>query len=237
MNITMNPLKSLPLVATLLAVGLLGTGTITLAEESPEEQGFFGFVYEATDRGAKVTEVLPGGGADRAGFQPGDVILAVDGQPLAGLDQISMHEILSSFEAGSRVTVELESGGEVRTAEAPLEATPEEYRVAPEDLARVRRKMAETRAVDQLIRVVERSRLFIVQKTETGDFRLRPDVEGAPWEPVEPVLVKALDQALEADVSDLAPGERVEVRGTLRDHRVDLDIVTTRTEPGDEEDK
>jgi hypothetical protein len=213
-------------MAALCAVHLLSIGpTAGHAETEPEEQGFFGFTYEATERGARVTEVLPEGGTERAGFRVGDVVLAVEERRLEGLTEMEIHEALSSFEAGSEVSVRLLRDDEPITRTVLLAATPERYRVAPEERARVRRKMAETRAIEQIIAVVERSETFTVRRTREGELLVRPEAEGADWEPVGPILAEMLDQALGGEVERLAPGERLRVRGRLGDHRVDLERI------------
>jgi S1-C subfamily serine protease len=50
-----------------------------------------------TDVAVEVAGLVPGGAAERAGLQPGDLIVAVDGRVLAGLDDL--HRLLSGYTA------------------------------------------------------------------------------------------------------------------------------------------
>jgi S1-C subfamily serine protease len=60
--------------------------------------------------GAVVVEVVPGGPAEAAGIQEGDVILAVDGQDLGA--ERDLAEIIAGYEPGEVVTLEIERPGE-----------------------------------------------------------------------------------------------------------------------------
>jgi PDZ domain len=50
------------------------------------DRGMVGIVYDAEDKGLRVSGVTPGGPADKAGVRHGDVIVSVDGKPLAKLE-------------------------------------------------------------------------------------------------------------------------------------------------------
>lgn len=65
-----------------------------------------GVQIEAADQGLRVLKVLPGGPAAERGLQTGDVIVAVDGQPLAGRDLESASGLISG-PAGSQVTLSI----------------------------------------------------------------------------------------------------------------------------------
>jgi S1-C subfamily serine protease len=56
--------------------------------------------------GALITEVLPGSPAEEAGLQAGDVIMAVDGQPV-GPDG-ALAELIARYEPGDRLTLEVQ---------------------------------------------------------------------------------------------------------------------------------
>lgn len=70
-----------------------------------------GVVIQAAEdgTGALVVEVLPGGPAEAAGVEAGDVILAVDGVPLSGVP-IDVVASLLKGQAGTRVTLTLHRG-------------------------------------------------------------------------------------------------------------------------------
>lgn len=91
----------------------------------------------ASDRGARVVDVEPGGPADRAGVEPGDLIVSVDGHdlmdPLDGSTERRLDEddhlptarllaLAEDWEEGESVRVEIERDGSTLT----LEMEPEE---------------------------------------------------------------------------------------------------------------
>jgi serine protease Do len=56
---------------------------LTLSDLGPETRRAFG-IAESVDKGAVITNVMPGGPAARAGLRPGDVLLEVNRKPVAG---------------------------------------------------------------------------------------------------------------------------------------------------------
>lgn len=62
------------------------------------------------DGGLQIIQPFPGGPAARAGLRPGDVIVAVDGRPLAGLDADRVLALVRGPE-GSSVQLQLERAG------------------------------------------------------------------------------------------------------------------------------
>ena len=74
-----------------------------------------------TDEGAFVLEVSPGSGADAAGLQEGDVIVAVDGETLHGDDRPG--DLIRQHEPGDMIEVTIERGGEQQTINAELGRT------------------------------------------------------------------------------------------------------------------
>ena len=65
--------------------------------------------------GALVTGVEPRGPAAVAGIREGDVLIAVDGVPITGVDDL--HRSLTGERAGREVHVEVLRDGERRTVE------------------------------------------------------------------------------------------------------------------------
>jgi serine protease DegS/serine protease DegQ len=61
-------------------------------------------------RGALIAGVLRGGPADRAGIKPGDVLLEVEGKPIA--DPTGMLNLIASLEPGSSARMKLHRKGE-----------------------------------------------------------------------------------------------------------------------------
>ncbi|MGE3621035.1 MAG: S1C family serine protease, partial [Acidimicrobiia bacterium] len=70
------------------------------------------------DRGAFVREVVPGSAAERAGIEPGDVVLGIDGDDVAGSEDVAAR--IREHEAGDEVELRIERDGEQRTVTATL---------------------------------------------------------------------------------------------------------------------
>jgi putative serine protease PepD len=64
------------------------------------------------------TEVVAGGAADASGLRAGDVITAVDGEPVADIPGIA--QVIRKHHVGDTVSVEFLRGGEAHRAEMVL---------------------------------------------------------------------------------------------------------------------
>ena len=78
--------------------------------------------------GALVTQVVEGGPADRAGIQPGDLILAVDGVRIDEED--TLISVIRRHRPGDRIAITLWSRGRERTVTVRLGEHPEEKEAA-----------------------------------------------------------------------------------------------------------
>src|SRR5690606_37570807 len=76
----------------------------------------------AAPHGAMITEVAPGGPAERAGFRSGDVVLSVDG--LRVDDPSAFNFRLATRPVGQATLLERLRGGVTETIEFPVEAAP-----------------------------------------------------------------------------------------------------------------
>ena len=76
----------------------------------------------STQTGALVTQVASGGPADQAGLQPGDVILAVNAQPISGPADIGA--VIDGLPAGSEVLLQINRGGALSTVGVTLAPKP-----------------------------------------------------------------------------------------------------------------
>src|SRR5690606_20741354 len=64
-------------------------------------------------KGALVSEVAPGGPADKAGFKQGDVVTALDGRPIT--DAHSLRMAVSAIAPGTRVNLDIIRDGRNET--------------------------------------------------------------------------------------------------------------------------
>jgi putative serine protease PepD len=69
--------------------------------------------------GALVRELTPGGAAGRAGLEPNDLIVEVDGQEVTSVDELIL--AIRSHKVGDTVTLTYERNGQTRTAEVVLQ--------------------------------------------------------------------------------------------------------------------
>ena len=72
--------------------------------------------------GAEIADVTPGGPAEAAGLQPGDIITAIDGKPIDSFDQVS--EIVNSHKVGDQIDVRVDRGGGERSFHVKLGTRP-----------------------------------------------------------------------------------------------------------------
>ena len=95
------------------------------ASGSTREEGFLGVSLEArTDGGVGsiIATVQPGSPADEAGINVGDIVLAVDGEPVNG--QAGLVAAIRDRNAGDTISIDLVRDGERVTVSATLVARP-----------------------------------------------------------------------------------------------------------------
>ena len=110
-----------PVIKELIARGRIARTSLGLFAVSLRPQ--LAYVYDLPlDRGALIKRIEPGGPADLAGLEAGDVVTAIDDQPVRNLHQL--HDGMARREAGGTVTLRVWRAGRTLT----LTATLEEYR-------------------------------------------------------------------------------------------------------------
>jgi serine protease Do len=83
---------------------------VAIQDISPEMAEY----YRIKDKqGALVANVFPGDPADKAGIQPKDIILAIDGQPIESSRDLT--RIIAESGAGKKIAVEVWRDGETKT--------------------------------------------------------------------------------------------------------------------------
>ena len=75
--------------------------------------------------GAKIADtasaILPGGPAAKAGLQPGDIILAIDGQEISVADDLIV--AIRSHAIGDTVTLKYQRGSVIKSVQVTLVAS------------------------------------------------------------------------------------------------------------------
>jgi membrane-associated protease RseP (regulator of RpoE activity) len=72
--------------------------------------------------GALVTQIVPGGPADQAALQQGDVITAINGQPIARPADVA--GVIDSQQVGTEVLLQIDRGGQLQTVGVILATRP-----------------------------------------------------------------------------------------------------------------
>ncbi len=87
---------------------------ITVDADAPR-LGVFG---KSRDRGCEITTVVPGSAAEAAGLKAGDLITAVDEEPVADFGRLT--RIIRGKKVGDRITIDFIREGEAKRVEAVL---------------------------------------------------------------------------------------------------------------------
>jgi S1-C subfamily serine protease len=75
-----------------------------------------------TQRGAIIGAVTPGGPADQAGIQPGDIIVEANGKPVNNIDDLLVQ--IASSEPGDKLNLTILRNGQRQQVTATLIARP-----------------------------------------------------------------------------------------------------------------
>ena len=94
---------------------VLGTSAVDVSSLSQEDRDLFGVTAE---QGALVVAVDPAGGAGAAGIVEGDVIVEVDGTPVA--DATELTRTIRSYAPGDEVSIAFERAGARQTVTVVL---------------------------------------------------------------------------------------------------------------------
>jgi S1-C subfamily serine protease len=119
----------------ILAAGAYGLTRVLGSSDSPasavvaQSSGpihWLGMQIDSVTPGTVVIQtVAPGSSAERAGLDPGDVIVAVNGQPINAPSQIA--PAISSLSPGAYVPVEVNRGSTPVTTQAQLAGPPSNH--------------------------------------------------------------------------------------------------------------
>jgi len=77
------------------------------------------------DWGAMISDVIPGSPAAAAGFQPGDIVLSIDGEPVDGLPRLAFQFFTRS--AGDVVRLKVRRGADLYTADVTAAERPHDF--------------------------------------------------------------------------------------------------------------
>lgn len=103
-----------------IAVGIVSAATRVI----PSHPGVLGVAVTDDEAGPKVSEIIPGSGAAKAGIQKGDVILEVGGKNIA--DGRTLATSVGAHRPGTKLTVKLRRNEKELSLEATLTRRPGE---------------------------------------------------------------------------------------------------------------
>jgi S1-C subfamily serine protease len=105
-----------------IAEQLIETGEVQHAQLGILGQNVDGSIADLyglpVEQGAVVAEVIPGSGADRAGLERGDIVIAIDGENVTSMADLAGR--IRTFAPGDTVEVTFYRGGEEQTVEVEL---------------------------------------------------------------------------------------------------------------------
>lgn len=88
-------------------------GSVGVAQH--ENDGAIGVVSKGTEAGHRVETVRPGGPAATAGILTGDVVVALDGASVKGLDTSEVTKAIAQKKAGEKIELTINRNGETKT--------------------------------------------------------------------------------------------------------------------------
>ena len=112
----------------LLANGSVKRSYIGVAMQSIQDPALAKKLGLPEARGAVVNDVVGGAPAEKAGLQPGDVIVGVDGKPVK--DSKALQAMIASQQPGREVSLDVVRDGKNQSLKVKLEEQPKAYGLA-----------------------------------------------------------------------------------------------------------
>jgi S1-C subfamily serine protease len=100
-------------IAFALFLVLFSFNTVTAQDSTPSP--FLGIAFAESEDGVVVTHVAPDSPAADVGLEEGDILTAIDGEPV---DVDSLPDTISSFDVGSQIELSILRDGETLDLEA-----------------------------------------------------------------------------------------------------------------------
>ena len=110
-----------PIIEQLIRVGYVVRPWLGVVLRSVDQSIVFRYDL-AVDKGAFITEIAPGSPADKAGIEPGDIIVGVDGQEITTAQELI--QAIHSSQIGQRVKITFWRGNTKNTTNATLAERP-----------------------------------------------------------------------------------------------------------------
>lgn len=200
------------------------------APARPRRPGYLGIYPQDEDGAVTIEEVLPGTPAERAGLQPGDVILSVNGREVESVEDLRAR--LARAGAGAEVTLRIARRYEERDVRVRLGAYPEESEHTPgveeeeeESGGAEQPQGGEQTLRERIRRWIERRRGEREQPGRAAPQREGPEHQPAPGEDPDRLLDRLLSEEGVQQMLDRA-------EEALREMGVDLTMWLERDQSG-----
>ena len=180
--------------------GYIGASIQNYTAEMAEAQG------QAAQRGAIVADLVPGGPSARAGLQPGDVVVAVNGVAVKTSSELTRE--VAKARAGDTLRLDVLRDGKRRIVEVRSGVRPTEKELAANDNQQGQRNTPEGGAPSAQQPVVLGLALAPLDEAARRRYNVDPGVHG--------VVIDSVDQASDAAQKGLRKGDVV-VRAGDRD--------------------
>jgi S1-C subfamily serine protease len=112
----------------------LALGAPALKDRPPAEKGpgYLGIMFQKDDGGLIVTEVKADGPAAKAGLKANDLIVKLDGQPMAEAETGELVKMIGGMRPGTVVAVEVQRGPDSLTLKVKLGSRPADFPATPQ---------------------------------------------------------------------------------------------------------
>jgi S1-C subfamily serine protease len=118
---------------SLTLMSALAVGAPALKDKEPlgKGPGYLGITFTKEDGGLLITEVKPGGPAEKGGLKAEDLIVRMDGTDMSNADTADLVRIVAGQRPGTVVAVEVKRGTETLTLKIKLGPRPPDFQPTP----------------------------------------------------------------------------------------------------------
>jgi len=117
-------------------VSALAVGAPALKDKEPlgKGPGYLGITFTKDEGGLQITEVKPGGPAEKGGLKVDDLIIKLDGADMSNADTTDLVKLVAGLRPGTVVAVEVKRGAETLTLKIKLGPRPPDFQPTPKTI-------------------------------------------------------------------------------------------------------
>ncbi len=182
----------MPIMDSLIMNGRVARGFLGISMQDLDDPAVAESLGAKGRQGVIVADIVPDSPADAAGLEPGDVVLAIDGEKVDSIGRMRTEVALRP--AGKKVSLDILRGGKERTVAVKLGEQPKSFFANMESLS-PSAKPAEPEALDGLV-------VMPLDDRARSSFNIEDDVVGG-------VVVAKVVPGTSAQRAGLRPGDVV----------------------------